>query len=183
AADADVAAGGVLHGDRQLAHRIPAAVLPGRAGHAVVRAGPGRPAVDATRGPVCLLGAAVRVPVHLAVDEGADRSAGELLHHPGQLRPATPPAAGAVLALVDAGLGGRRAGYDHQGRGRAGPADGAAGGDRLAAWLAAGAPARARLALLAGPAGVPGRGGGMAGAGGRRGPLPGPAGIPLIPGR
>src|SRR5690606_18368326 len=104
AADADVAAGGVLHDHLGLARVVPAAIAAGGPGHAVVRAGPGRPPVDPAHRPLRLVGAAVRVPVHLAGEEGADRPAGDLLHHLGQLRPAAPPAAGPGLALVDPGL-------------------------------------------------------------------------------
>ena len=125
---------------RQLACRLPVAVAAGRAGHAVVRGRSRAPPVDPSRRPVCRLRAAVRAAVHLAGEEGADRSAGGVLDHAGQLRTAAARAAGRAqprtgLVDVDARLGGRRAGHDQQGRGRHRAVDADAGRHRLAARL------------------------------------------------
>ena len=110
------------------------------------------------------LGSAAHHPVHLAGEEGADRSAGRVLDHPVLLRPAEARVARTGLADVGAGLGRCGSGHDQQGCWRGRIADAAACGIRIVAWLAGCAVACPRSEVLAGATGVPRRLRGVAGA-------------------
>ena len=163
AAAVHVVAGDRVPGVRPLARGVPAALAARGARHAVVRRRPRHAAVDAPGRPLRRMGVAVRAAVHLAVEAGADRSAGHLLHHAGQLWPPAPCAARARLEVVGGRLGGSGPGHDHQGRRDPRAADAVARGVRVDARLA-GAPPCQELALLARSRGIPCRVRGVAGA-------------------
>ncbi|MNC23789.1 hypothetical protein D3C75_718240 [compost metagenome] len=118
----------VGHSDRVFADRLHQggvfAALPagGSADHSA-GVGPGPPPVEPGDRLHGRAAAAVHRPVHSAGQDGPDRCAGDLLHHPRGLRFRPLPALRGRLALVLARLVCRRARHHHQGGGAAGPAD------------------------------------------------------------